>query len=43
MERREDFVQETPQAVAIFNFLERHWLKLVNGIESKIIPKTNQR
>ena len=41
MEQREDFVRETPQAIAIFDFLERRWPKLVNGIESKIIPKTN--
>ncbi len=41
MERREDFVREMPQASTIFDFLERHWPKLVNGIESKIIPKTN--
>jgi transposase-like protein len=41
MTRREDFVRETPQAATIFDFLERHWPKLVNGIESQIIPKTN--
>jgi transposase-like protein len=41
MERREDFVREMPQASAIFDFLERHRPKLLNGIESKIIPKTN--
>ena len=41
MQRREDFVRETPQASAIFDFLERHWPKLLNGIESQLIPKTN--
>jgi transposase-like protein len=41
IERREDFVRETPQAIAVFDFLERHWPELINGIESKIIPKTN--
>jgi transposase-like protein len=41
MQRRQDFVRETPQASAIFDFLERHWPKLVNGIESQLIPKTN--
>ncbi len=41
MQRREDFVRETPQASAIFDFLERHWPTLVNGIESQLIPKTN--
>ena len=29
------------EAAAIFNFLERHWPKLVNAIESDLIPKTN--
>jgi transposase-like protein len=41
MKRRKAFVQETPEAVAIFDFLERHSPKLINGIENKIIPKTN--
>jgi transposase-like protein len=41
MARRESFVQDLPQAAPIFDFLERHWPKLVNGIESQIIPKTN--
>jgi transposase-like protein len=41
MERRQAFVRETPQASAIFDFLERHWPVLVNGIESQLIPKTN--
>jgi transposase-like protein len=41
MERRQDFVWEMPQASTIFDFLERHGPKLLNGIESKIIPKTN--
>jgi transposase-like protein len=39
--RREAFVGEKPQAAAIFDFLERHWPTLVNGIESQLIPKTN--
>jgi transposase-like protein len=41
MARREAFVAEKPQAAAIFDFLERHWPHLVNGIESQLIPKTN--
>jgi transposase-like protein len=41
MAQRQDFVSVTPQADAIFGFLERHWPKLVNAIESQIIPKTN--
>jgi transposase-like protein len=38
---RATYVQATPGAVAIFDFLERHWPKLVNAIESRAIPKTN--
>jgi len=39
--QRETFVSQTPEAKAIFEFLERHWPKLVNAIESRIIPTTN--
>jgi transposase-like protein len=39
--QRDQFVQETPAAGAIFDFLEQHWPPLVNGIESTIIPRTN--
>ena len=39
--QRETFVAQTPEAKAIFEFLERHWPKLVNGIESRVIPTTN--
>jgi len=38
---REKFVQNRAEATAIFNFLERHWPKLVNAIESDLIPRTN--
>jgi hypothetical protein len=38
---RATYVQATPGAAAIFDFLERHWPKLVNAIESRAIPKTN--
>jgi transposase-like protein len=41
MALREQYVQDEPQAAAIFDFLERHWPTLVNGIESQLIPKTN--
>ena len=40
MALRERYVQETPAAVVIFDFLERHW-PMVNAIESEIIPRTN--
>ena len=39
--QRETLVAQTPEAKAIFEFLERHWPKLVNAIESRIIPTTN--
>ncbi len=38
---RQQYVQEQTEAAAIFNFLERHWPKLVNAIESDLIPRTN--
>jgi len=38
---RSAYVQQTPDAVAIFDSLERHWPKLINSIESTIIPSTN--
>jgi hypothetical protein len=39
--QREHFVAPTPGAATIFDFLERHWPKLVNAIESHDIPSTN--
>jgi len=39
--QRKRYVQETPAAAAIFDFLEHHWPTLINGIESTIIPRTN--
>jgi transposase-like protein len=39
--QRVTFVAQTPEAKAIFEFLQRHWPKLVNAIESRIIPTTN--
>lgn len=41
MALRETFVSRSPQAAEIFDFLERHWPKLINGIESDFIPTTN--
>ena len=38
---QESYVAQEPKAAAIFDSLERHWPTLVNGIESTIIPKTN--
>jgi transposase-like protein len=39
--QREAFVSQTPEAAAVFDFLECHWLSLVNAIESQHIPATN--
>jgi len=39
--KRDRFVAQNPQADALFAFLERHWPTLVNAIESRIIPTTN--
>jgi hypothetical protein len=39
--QRQRFVAETPKADAAFAFLERHWPYLVNAIESRHIPTTN--
>jgi transposase-like protein len=39
--QRSAFVAHTPEAKAIFDFLERHWPKVVNAVESRIVPTTN--
>jgi transposase-like protein len=39
--QRETFVTQTPDAAALFDFLEHHWPYLVNTIESRIVPTTN--
>lgn len=39
--QRQHFETHTPEASAIFDFLERHWDPLINAIESRIIPTTN--
>jgi transposase-like protein len=41
MALRKQYVTAQPEAACIFNTLERHWPTLVNGIESTIIPRTN--
>jgi hypothetical protein len=41
MDLRQEYVAATPGSAAIFEFLERHWPKLVNGIESDLIRRTN--
>jgi transposase-like protein len=39
--QREHFVTQRPEVTVLFDFLERHWPKLVNAIESRHIPTTN--
>jgi hypothetical protein len=41
MALRQHYVEQKPEVASIFNTLQRHWPTLVNGIESKIIPTTN--
>jgi hypothetical protein len=38
---RTDYVAQNPAVASVFDSLERHWPTLVNGIESTIIPRTN--
>jgi len=41
LSQRDKFVQDNPQAAALFDFLERHWPHLLNAIQSDLIPRTN--
>jgi len=41
MGQRATFVAHRPEAATLFDFLARHWPKLVNAIESRHIPTTN--
>jgi len=41
MALRQTYVAKTPGTAAIFDSLERHFPKLVNAIESDLIPRTN--
>ncbi len=38
---RQEYVEQKPEVASIFDTLQRHWPTLVNGIESTIIPTTN--
>jgi len=38
---REAHLAKTPQLASLFDFLQHHWPRLLNGIESKTIPRTN--
>ena len=41
MALREDYVAQKPEVASVFDSLKRHWPTLANGIESEIIPRTN--
>ena len=41
MALREQYVALTPDVDSVFASLERHWPTLANGIESTVIPRTN--
>ena len=41
MSLRQQYVNQKPEVASIFATLQRHWPTLVNGIESTIIPRTN--
>jgi len=41
MALRETYVAQTPAIAGVFDSLERHFPKLVNAIESPLIPRTN--
>jgi hypothetical protein len=39
--QRHDYLALEPQLESLFDSLQRHWPKLLNGIESTAIPRTN--
>jgi hypothetical protein len=41
MALRQQYAASTPAVGSVFDSLERHWPTLANGIESTIIPRTN--
>jgi transposase-like protein len=41
MAQRDVWVQEKPELAGVFASLEVHWPRLVNGVESDLIPTTN--
>lgn len=38
---RDPYTARKPEVASVFDTLARHWPKLVNGIESTLIPRTN--
>lgn len=41
MAGRDPFIASEPAVASLFDSLQRHWPKLLNGIESTLIPRTN--
>jgi hypothetical protein len=41
MAQRQTYLQTRPEMAPLFASLETHWPKLLNGIESDLIPRTN--
>jgi transposase-like protein len=41
MALKEEYIARTPEAECIFDFLERHYPKLVNAVENPLVPLTN--
>jgi transposase-like protein len=41
MALKEEYVAQMPEAQRIFDFLERHYPKLVNAVENPLVPLTN--
>ena len=39
--QREEYVQQSPPLQWVFDFLEQHWLHLVDAVESDLVPRTN--
>ena len=41
MALKEEYIAHTPEAKCIFDFLKRHYPKLVNAVENPLVPLTN--
>jgi hypothetical protein len=41
MALKQEYIARTPEAECIFDFLERHYPKLVNAVENPLVPLTN--
>ncbi len=41
MALKEEYIARTPEAKCIFDFLKRHYPKLINAVENPLVPLTN--